>query len=534
MNDEARQDEVRQLLERGLYYLGCGLTEDAARHLAEAAALAPDDPAVCDALARLPASSGSSPRRPGRVHEIQPAKSRIAAMPAAPTAAPMHSGGGRFARTFAEAFAAGDWDAAARAAETLTGLQPTDAKAWTSLALAEQRRGRFDAALAAHDRAIELTGDDPEFLRARAKTLWEAGRLDAAEAAYGDLLERLDEDGPGYADARMSRGMIRMTAGDFADGLEDYEWRWRTGKIALPDVPQPYWSGALARDDRILLYGEQGFGDAIQFARYVPWIAERCASVVMPCKPPLRRLMTSLKGAPDVRDQTISRGDFDQFVPAMSCFRVFGADRRAIPAEVPYLSADPADVEKFRAAIGDGAPAVGIAWTGSPTNAISWKKTIPPERWAPLIGIGDARFFSLQVMRDDMTDDVKTVPKGVTDLAPDIADFADTAAAIECLDLVITVDTAVAHLAGALGKPVWTLLPFSADWRWGNEGARTPWYPTMTLYRQQTPGDWDEVMARVAADLAGHGGPGEDDAAGAATPAAKKRRGLTRLLPWRR
>ena len=484
---DGSDEEVRRVLERAEFYLNCGLAEDAARHLEDALALAPGDARIEAALARI------RPPEPGGDDD--------------PAAA------------FAKAYAARDWGGAADAVRVLIRTRPNDVRAWNSLAAAERHRGNFDAALDAHDRAVALNPAAPGPALARAKTLWEAGRLTDADAAYEAQLPGLDEGGPQYADARMSQGMIRMTLGGPAAGVEEFEWRWRAGQIALPDVAQPYWDGTPQPDKRILFYGEQGFGDAIQFARYVPLIAARCARVVVPCKPAIRRLMETLPGAPEVCGEKITRDSFDLYVPAMSAMRLF----EELPGDAPYLAAAEDDIARLRPRIGSGGLRVGIAWTGSPTNGGDWKRTIDPALFGGLARVPGVTLYSLQKVRDDTPESFRDPPPGTVDLAPLLNDFADTAAAIACLDLVISADTSVVHLAGALAKPVWVMLPKVPDWRWMLGRDDSPWYPTMRLYRQDAFGDWPGVMARVATDLATFKSPGR-----------KKGGALTRLLPWRR
>ena len=507
MNEGSQAEEVRRILERAQFYLDCGLKADAVRNLEDALVLAPDDAAIQAALAGL----RPQPATPGRVFDITP-KRRPMADDDDLTAA------------FAAAYRDRDWAGAADAARTLTQARPDDARAWNSLAVVARRLGNFDVALDAHDRAVALNPAAPGAALARAKTLWEAGRLEEADAAYGAQLPKLDEGGAQYADTRMSQGMIRMTLGGPAAGVEDYEWRWRAGQIALPDVAQPYWDGTPQPDKRILFYGEQGFGDAIQFARYVPLIAARCARVVMPCKPEIRRLMETLPGAPEVCAEKIARDSFDLYVPAMSAMRLFGAGVDALPRDVPYLHAAQDDIAHLRPRIGRGGGLhIGIAWTGSPTNGGDWKRAIDPALFGGLARVPGVTLYSLQKVRDDTPEAFRNPPEGTVDLTPMLNDFADTAAAIACLDLVISADTSVAHLAGALAKPVWVMLPKVPDWRWMLGQGDSPWYPTMRLYRQDTFGDWPGVMARVAADLAMFEPKGR-----------KKAGGLTRLLPWRR
>ena len=520
MTDDSQSDDVLRLLERGLFYLDCGLTEDAIGYLEQAEALAPDDPRIAQALARV----RPEPAREGRVFTVRPKT------PSVPVSSDPSQDHDNRVAAFTAAYRVRDWTAAAVAARSLAAADPDDPKAWASLANAERRLGRFDAALDAHDRAIAVSGGDPSHLTARAKTLWEAGRYETAEAAYLELLPRLDENGVDHADAWMSLGMIRMTRGGPAAGVDAFEWRWRAGEIRLPEVAQPYWDGTLQPDKRILFYGEQGFGDAIQFARYVPLIAARCKQVILPCKPPLLRLMRSLKGGAEVCEEKIARDSFDLYVPAMSCMRLFGAAADAIPRGVPYLAAADGDLHRLRPVIAARKGLrVGITWTGSPTNGGDWKRAVDPALFAALGRVPDVVLFSLQKVRDDTPSSLRRLPEGAVDLDPLLNDFADTAAAIECLDLIVTADTSVAHLAGALGKPVWVLIPTVPDWRWMLDRDDSPWYPTLRLYRQRQFADWAEVMARVAADLETFR-PRQN----AAPENGRDRKGLTRLLPWRR
>lgn len=502
MTEGSQAEEVRRILERAQFYLDCGLKADAVRHLEDALAMAPDDAAIQAALADL----RPQPAKPGRVFDIKPKR-------------PPTASDDDLTAAFAAAYRDRNWAGAADAARTLTQARPDDARAWNSLAVVARRLGNFDVALDAHDRAVALSPAAPGAALARAKTLWEAGRLEEADAAYGAQLSKLDEDGPQYADARMSRGMIRMTLDGPAAGIDDYEWRWRSGQIALPEVAQPYWDGTPQPGKRILFYGEQGFGDAIQFARYVPLIAARCARVVVPCKPEIRRLMETLPGAPDICGEKIARDSFDLYFPAMSAMRLF----QDLPGETPYLAATDGDIARLRPRIGSGGLRVGIAWTGSPTNGGDWKRAIDPALFEVLARVPGVTLYSLQKARDDTPEPFRRLPEGTVDLTPMLNDFADTAAAIACLDLVISADTSVAHLAGALAKPVWVMLPKVPDWRWMLGRGDSPWYPTMRLYRQDAFGDWPGVMARVAADLAMFELKGR-----------KKAGGLTRLLPWRR
>ncbi|MEQ8505966.1 MAG: tetratricopeptide repeat-containing glycosyltransferase family protein [Rhodospirillales bacterium] len=523
MNDGTPKQSVTKLLERGLFYLDCGLRDDALRFLDEAASLDPQDLRVQQALMRArPAQAAlAASTKTGRIHEIKPREAQQGAAPGSPQVATQNP----MAQAFARAYRARDWQRAVEVARELIASKPNDARAWGSLAQAQRRLADFDGSLASSERTIALSDGDPGYVQAWAKTLWEAGRYAEAEVAYTNLMAELDEDSTMFADVRMSRGMVRMTLHGPAAGIDDYEWRWRAGEIALPKVTQPYWDGAPAPGKRILFFGEQGFGDAIQFARYIPLIAERCGRVIVPCKPAMKRLMQSLPGDLEICDDVISRDAFDLYVPAMSAMRLF----EELPGDTPYLAAAEDDIARLRPQIRSGGLRVGIAWTGSPTNGGDWKRTIDPALFGGLARVPGVTLYSLQKVRDDTPENFQAPPEGAVDLASLLNDFADTAAAIACLDLVISADTSVVHLAGALGKPVWVMLPKVPDWRWMTERGDSPWYPTMRLYRQREFGDWPEVVARVAADLRSLVSGRDADA-----PAKERWRGLTRLLPWRR
>jgi hypothetical protein len=250
---------------------------------------------------------------------------------------------------------------------------------------------------------------------------------------------------------------------------------------------------------RLLLWAEQGLGDTIQFVRYATQFARQGARLVLECAPQLERLMQSLSGIDSVVTRETSPGEFDVHLPLLSVPRLFGTTTHSIPAAVPYLAPAAADRERWRAELGGGEGLrVGLVWAGSPTHADDRNRSIAPELLEPLLELPGVRWFSLQIgARADHA------PRGpLTDLAPRLVDFAETAAVIANLDLVLSVDTAVAHLAGAVGAPVWTLLPYVPDWRWMLDRDDSPWYPTMRLFRQQHRGEWQPVIERVAAELA--------------------------------
>jgi hypothetical protein len=325
-------------------------------------------------------------------------------------------------------------------------------------------------------------------------------RVAEAVAAYDAVLAR----DPAHPEAHYNRGLARLAAGDLADGFRDYEWRAKKSEDNDVRVfPQPRWTGAEPIEGKtILLHAEQGFGDAIQFVRYAPLVAAKGATVIVEAPRSLRDLMSGVDGVTRV----VHRGDelppFDWHCPLLSLPCAFGTALKSVPANVPYLHPLADRLEKWRARLPSGGFRVGIAWSGNPTHSNDHNRSIALERIAALTDGLDVRFVGIQ--RDLRDDDFLVLQRrpDLVSLGPALEDFSDTAAAIALLDLVISVDTSVVHLAGALGKPVWIMLPYNGDWRWMLEGETSPWYPTARLFRQPEPGDWDSVLARVREELA--------------------------------
>src|SRR5262249_42315398 len=259
--------------------------------------------------------------------------------------------------------------------------------------------------------------------------------------------------------------------------------------------------GRLLPDQTVLLQAEQGFGDTIQFIRYAPLVRACCARVVLQCPGALVRLMATVDGVDEVTPEVEPPTGAAARAPLLSLMHLFATRLETIPASVPYLAADPARIAKFRERIAGAAGLkVGLVWAGSPKHKNDRNRSIPLDALAPLLAMEGVTFISLQ-KGERAAEITENYGQRVIDLGPHLDDFADTAAAMSCLDLVIAVDTAVAHLAGALAIPVWVLLPFAPDWRWLQEREDNPWYPTMRLYRQPAIGDWGAMLHRVAADL---------------------------------
>jgi tetratricopeptide (TPR) repeat protein len=375
-------------------------------------------------------------------------------------------------------FDLGDWDAARASYETALSIQPNSASILCNLGIVHQAQNRPDAALELYEKAIALD--------------------------------------PGFAKVRYNRATVLLLAGDYARGWAELEWRHETpygGRIDrernLVDILPPKDS---LRDRRVFIYSEWGLGDAIQFCRFVTPLAQLGARVLVQVPTALTSLLERLDGV----ESLIRPGDpiphFDYHCPMLSLPLFFGTTLATIPAGVPYLSSDPARTLQWRARLGaPSRPRVGLAWSGGfrPNLAESWpvndRRNIPLAKLAQLKN-ADIEFVSLQKGEPAESELAAALAANwdgpqLLDFTGELHDFADTAALIEQLDLVISVDTSIAHLAGALGKPIWILNRFDTCWRWMLGRSDTAWYPTATIYRQSYPGDWAGVIERVRADL---------------------------------
>ncbi len=326
------------------------------------------------------------------------------------------------------------------------------------------------------------------------------GRLQEAVDCYGQAL-RLS---PGHAMAHMNRGLSLLLQGRLQEGWAEYEWRWQSEQRQQQrGFSQPLWSGREPLQGKTLLvHAEQGLGDSLQFCRFVPQLEARGARVVLEVQPAVWALVTSLAGG----HQLLRRGDalpaFDLHCPLLSLPSALGLDEAALMASPsPYLRAEPTRVAAWRERLRDRpAPRIGIVWSGIAGHTNDHNRSLALRDFMAALP-ADMRFVSLQK-------EVRPADQPLLDASPNIlqvngwlGDFADTAALIACLDLVISVDTSVAHAAAAMGKPVWLLLPFVPDWRWMMDRADSPWYPAMRLYRQPGLGHWAPVLAQLRQDL---------------------------------
>ncbi|HSZ57305.1 MAG TPA: tetratricopeptide repeat protein, partial [Tepidisphaeraceae bacterium] len=392
------------------------------------------------------------------------------------------------------------FDQSAAACEQALKLRPGYVEARNNLAIALEASGSLDRAIAEYRTVLAAR---PDYLDAKMNygvALKNSGRVDEAIATYREILQA----SPGFEETRWNLGIALLLKGDFTNGWREYESRRKIKRIvAVRDFPQPLWAGEPLGGRRILLHAEQGLGDAIQFIRYMPRVRQAGGHVVVLCYQPLRRLFANQLGI----DQLITDGQplpaFDVHCPLLSLPGIMQTTLDTIPADVPYLTCDPDLAESWRSRLSahQAGLRVGLVWAGNPAHARDHDRSLPLTAFAPLAGVKNVRFFSLQ--KGDRGVEARTPPPGMDliDFTGELNDFADTAALISNLDLIVAADTAVAHLAGALGKPVWLLRPFAPDWRWMLDRADCPWYPTMRLFRQRRWGDWSEPIEQIAAAL---------------------------------
>ena len=300
---------------------------------------------------------------------------------------------------------------------------------------------------------------------------------------------------PDNAHARLNRAMALLALGRWPEAWEDYEWRWPATGFPRPVLDRPEWDGSSLARKTILLYTEQGYGDAIQFVRYAPVLAERGARVVLRCQPELAAIFSTVPGVAEVVSALQPAPEHDVHCSLLGVPRLVGTTFDSIPGGIPYLSAASPDPG------GEGKVRVGLVWASQSLFPGAALKSVPLDALAPLGRVAGVEFCSLQMGAAGNEHARARAPIALRDMTARVRNFADTAALVAGLDLTISVDTAVAHLAGAMGAPVWTLLPYAADWRWEPDGPSSRWYPGMRLFRQQRPGDWGEVMERVADQL---------------------------------
>ena len=418
------------------------------------------------------------------------------ALQLAPDSAAIHNNLGNFLRD------RGRLGEAAESYRRAARLAPRSEEAYTNLGNVMRDLDRLDDALASYRRAIDLAPDFPEGLNNLANVLADVGQADEAI----DCFRRAIALQPNFADAHLGLAFSLLREGQFTEGWAEHEWRWRSPRFtAYPrDFVQPMWDGGPLEGRTLLLHAEQGLGDSLQMLRYLPGVLEQGGKLLLELPTALHNVVRAQWDLP--QEALIAPGDpvpvFDMHAPLMSLPHIFGTTLESIPGNTPYLRAEPALVQRWQQRLTSHAGRrVGLVWAGNPGHQMDRRRSLTLSLLAPLADVPDTIFFSLQ--KGPATSELAGAPKSlnIVDLSGELTDFAETAAAIANLDLVISVDTAVAHLAGALGKPVNVLLSYTADWRWLSGRDDSPWYRSARLFRQTAPGDWQTPIAGLAQAL---------------------------------
>jgi hypothetical protein len=349
--------------------------------------------------------------------------------------------------------------------------------------------------------SLRLSGEFTDAYSSQGTAFTDKGDLKKAVAAC----RRAILCKPDFPDAHKNLALALLGGGEFSQGWEEFEWRFKCkdfphGGHILPPVR---WDGRPLAEEPLLIHAEQGLGDTLQFIRYLPLVAARCKNVILLCQKKVERIVRGIAGSAEVVTRWTPRPDVNLHCPLMSLPFVFGTTLENIPLDIPYLQADPTALDFWRQRLaGDAANMkVGLTWAGNHKHHNDRNRSMSLSTLLPLAGVENVQFYSLQKGDGAAHDKITAADLHLVDHTAELNDFADTAALVANLDLVISVDTSTAHLAGAMGKPVWVLLPFAADWRWMTNRQNSPWYPTMRLFRQQRFGDWEPVVAQLVSEL---------------------------------
>lgn len=395
-------------------------------------------------------------------------------------------------------------DAALTDYDAALTLRPEHPATWNNRGIVLLETGRHEEALQSFDRALALQPDHLGALNNRGNTLQQLGRYLEAATSYDQALALQ----PDHPDCAAHRAFLELLAGDLPRGWERFEARrlresWKTTAPRFPG--EELSSLEDAAEKTILVYGEQGMGDTLQFCRYASLLAARSKGVIFLPQPKMGGILRGLEGVRILGNDNLLSATCDSHIPLLSLPRLFRTDLDSIPAQVPYLSAEPERIQRFKERIGTAGFRIGVAWQGNPAYPLDRHRSFPLEALAPLASLPGLRIISLQ--KHDGTRQLESLPAGlqVETLGADFDSgphaFLDTAAAMHCCDVVLSCDTSIAHLAGALARPVWIALASVPDWRWRLESDRTAWYPTARLFRQNRAGDWAGVFERITTEL---------------------------------
>jgi len=376
-------------------------------------------------------------------------------------------------------------------------LRPDYPQATNNLAVALHHQDRDREAEELCERLLRVL---PQY----GETWANLGIVRQAQGRNGEALACLEEAlkrNPDDAKSHVCRALVLLTEGRLTEGFEEYEWRWALAAERSRAQSQPAWDGSELQGKTLLLWAEQGLGDTIQFSRYAPLAAAHGGPVIVECPECLVSLVRSIPGVSEVVTRARPLPPFDVQAPLLSLPRILGTTRESIPGEVPYLRPDPERVAHYRAMLGPaGGIRAGLVWHGNPEHPADRLRSVPLARLAALGEVAGVEWHSLQV-EEDTRPEAREQAEWLRPCLVDSPDADYVAALARCLDVIVSVDTMPAHLAGALGRPVWTMLAYVSDWRWQVTGEGSPWYPTMRLFRQPRLGDWEAVVEKVAREM---------------------------------
>lgn len=382
-------------------------------------------------------------------------------------------------------------------------LKPDYAEAYSNRGNALKDLKRLDEALDSYDRALELKPDYVEALSNRGLALKALKRLDEALESYDRALKLK----PDFADGHLNLALCRLLMGEFARGWEGFEWRWESAKIERQlgekrNFTQPLWLGVESLQGKtILLHSDQGLGDALQFCRYASLVRDLGARVILEVPEPLMALLSNLAGVAQLVEKGGALPSFDYHCPLLSLPLAFKTDLNTIPSFGSYIASNPGKVTEWRAKLGKRTkPRIGLAWRGSALHANDRNRSIALGDIVEHLP-GQLQYVSLQKEVSPADRETLFSHTEIQNFGEQLSDFTDTAALCELMDVVVSVDTSVAHLAGAMGRPVWILLPFIPDWRWLLDREDSVWYPSARLFRQDSAGDWPSVIDKVRTEL---------------------------------